>query len=83
MIRNSFLEDQYGLVSKENIPSRGRSVCKAGFHYCLVTNVMEMCRRQIMKGFIHYSEEFNPQDIKKEDLLKCTRKDTISSSQQH
>lgn len=31
-----------------------------------------------MEGFIDYSEEFNPKDIK-EDLWKCIRNDTISS----
>lgn len=35
-----------------------------------------------MEDFIHYSKDFNPEDIK-EDSLKCLRNDLISSSQQH
>lgn len=26
---------------------------------------------KILKGFIQYSKEFNPKDVKKEDPLKC------------
>ena len=34
--------------------------------------VLKRCvRDKILKGFIHYSKEFNPKYIKKEDSLKC------------
>lgn len=58
-------------------------MCKAGSHDWVNDGVGKMCRIQVMKGFVCYSEKFNPKGIKKVDLLKSIRKDTVSSPWQH
>lgn len=52
-------------------------MCKVGSHYWVNDGVGKMWI-QIMKGIVHYSEKFNPKDIKKVDLLRCIKEDTLS-----